>query len=257
MYHRCELHWCRQLAEETVLDVGTALANRDLSEVYDANVMLDASLPEGVSPAGAVGMVHDHYRAQGTTCHKWVLNPSLPRERVEPLAEHLLALGHTRGSYDMMYLTGRPTGTIEEVGGVTIIPARASFRHARELQEEAAAKWKTPQLTDAGMLHLEDPQSDSVMAMKDGRAVAMAVVLPVGEIGCIEDVFVSAAYRGQGIGRTIMSRALEICARSLFKHVFLSVDPTNAPAVSLSRKIGFERIGDFTVYRASGSAVKP
>ena len=125
----------------------------------------------------------------------------------------------------------------------SIIPARASFRHARQLAEESSRDWDTPQLADAWMLHLEDPQCDAILALKDGVAAALVIVLTIGEIGGIQDVFVSAAFRGQGIGRTMMSRALEICARSLFKHVFLSVDPDNTPAVNLYRKVGFERIG--------------
>jgi ribosomal protein S18 acetylase RimI-like enzyme len=147
-----------------------------------------------------------------------------------------------------MYLAGRPAA-IEEVSGLTVIPARASFRHARQLLVEWTSHFH-PQLPELLMLNLEDPQTDALIALKDGTPVAFVAVLPVGEIGCIEDIFVSAPFRGQGIGRTMMSRALEICARSLFKHVFLSCESTNAPAISLYHKVGFERIGAYTTYRA-------
>jgi GNAT superfamily N-acetyltransferase len=249
-YHRTALHWARQIAEdETALDVGVALYNRTFNDAGEANILLDASLPEGMTAAQAVDLVNAHYAAARVRCRKWVLNPALPGERTAPLAEHLLSIGCTRQDLDIMYLAARPPAPIEEVGGLTIIPARASFKHARELLVEWTARYH-PQMPDLTMLNLEDAQTEALIALKDGTPAAFVAVLPVGEIGCIEDVFVSEPFRRQGIGRTMMSRALEICARSLFKHVFLSCEPTNAPAIELYRQIGFERIGAYTQYRA-------
>lgn len=254
-YHRCELHWCRQsAADETVLDVGTALCNREFPAVHSVNILLDASLPDEMTPETAFAMVEEHYqKTAGTRCWKWVLNPSAPIERTQPLADYLLSRGYARNNYDIMYLSGRPQ-PIMEVGGLTIIPARASFRHVRQLLEESYARWNLPQLIDEAMAHLDDPHTDALVALRDGAAVAWVSVLSVGEIGCIEEIYVAAKARRQGIGRTMLGRALEICARSLFKHVFLSCDPTNAAAIDLYRKIGFTRIGALTVYRAPADA---
>src|SRR4029077_3400501 len=108
-----------------------------------------------------------------------------------------------------------------------------------------------PQMPDMLMLNLEDPATDALIALKDGTPAAFVAVLPVGELGCIEDIFVSERFRGQGVGWTMMSRALEICARSLFKHVFLSCEPNNTVAISMYKKVGFERIAPYTIYRAT------
>src|SRR5690348_909553 len=81
LFHRTELHWTQHLAEETALDAGTAFANPELPTVWNANRILDASLPEGASPADALNEVQEHYRAQGTRCWDWVLNPALPNDR--------------------------------------------------------------------------------------------------------------------------------------------------------------------------------
>jgi len=183
-----------------------------------------------MSPEQAVALVDEHYRAAGSRCRMWVMNPSSPPERNAPLVQYLMDQGHTRSSVDIHYLAGLPRTPISEVGGLTIIPARASYRHARALAEEAARNWSEPQLADAALLHLDDPHTDALIALKDGVPVAFVNVLSVGEIGEIAELFVSAPFRGQGIGRTMMSRALEICARSLFKHVFLSVRPENDAA---------------------------
>ena len=246
-YHRCDLHWCQQIAEETQLDVGTALVNASLPEVWDANLVFDAALPEGVSPADAVAEADEHFRAHGSRVRKWVANPSSPIERTLPLVDHLHTRGFARRTCDIMHLSGQPAAAIEEVGGLKIIPARASFRHARELAQESAAG-RTPQLADDLILHLEDPHTDALLALKDDLPAAYVAVLTVGEIGCITELFVAERLRRRGIGRTMMSRALEICARSLFKHVFVSCEPQNEPAIALCKRLGFEKIGDFVCY---------
>jgi ribosomal protein S18 acetylase RimI-like enzyme len=80
-------------------------------------------------------------------------------------------------------------------------------------------------------------------------------VLAVGELGRIEHVFVSASARRQGVGRTMMSRVLETCARSLFRHVMLCVRPDDRPAVGLYEGLGFRKIGQIVPYRRMGSEI--
>jgi ribosomal protein S18 acetylase RimI-like enzyme len=75
-------------------------------------------------------------------------------------------------------------------------------------------------------------------------------VVAVGVLGAIDGLFVSAPFRRQGIGRTMLDRAMEICARSLFKHVMLSVPPGNGPAARLYERFGFRVIGQVVSYRA-------
>lgn len=249
-YHRCELHWCGQVAEQVTLDCGTALTNPALAEMNHPNQMVDATLPPGMTPPEAVALADAHFTSQGVRCSAWVLAPAAPVEQTKPLADHLLSVGHTRAAHDILYLTGQPSAPIEEVSGLTIIPARASFRHARTLAEESgAAATNRQEFVQAVMLHLEDPSTDSLLTMKDGAAAALVSVLTVGEMGCIAELFVAEKFRRQGIGRTMMSRALEICARSLFKHVFVGVGADNAAAQALYRACGFRKIGEFISYR--------
>ncbi|MEO6437362.1 MAG: hypothetical protein ABIP55_16585, partial [Tepidisphaeraceae bacterium] len=130
-YYRTELHWARQLAEEEVaLEVGTALFNPAMTEVSDANMLFDAALPEGARPADAVAEADQFFASRGGKCRMWVMNPSAPADRVKPLVAHLSERGYQKGGYDIFHLTSQPQGPIKEIGGLTIIPARASFRHA-------------------------------------------------------------------------------------------------------------------------------
>lgn len=250
LFHRTELHWARQVAQdETALDCGMALINPALPLVREANQVFEAFVPDGMTPGEVVEMIGEPYGAAGVRCLKWTLNPSMPPQRIQPLEAHLLEHGFRWECCDLMYLKGRPAGAIEEVAGIKIIPARASFRHARQMAEEVVAHWNTPGLVEAMMMHVEDPHTDALLALKDAQAAALLMVQAVGDLGCIAALHVSERCRGEGLGRTMMSRALEICARSLFKHVFLTVDPTNATAIALYRKCGFEKIGDFAFYR--------
>ena len=249
LFHRTELHWVRHLGEEAQLDVGTAITNPSLPNVWNANGMFDATLPEGTTAEEAVAEVEAHFAANGTRCRQWVMNPAAPAAQSARLAEHLLAAGGRADNDDIMYLGGRPVGVVRETAGLTVIPARASFRHARALAEERAADFGSPQLAESAMLHLDDPHWDALVALRDGTAVARVGVLAVGEVGRIDQVFVSRPFRRQGIGRTMMGRALEICARSLFKHVMLSVAPDNRAAIALYEQLGFRRIGRLTAYR--------
>ena len=250
-FHQTELQWTRHTSQETQLDVGMAMHNAELRRTHAANRVLDAAVSEDLSAAEAVRLVDVHFAEVGSTCWQWVMNPSAPAVRTLPLVEYLSSLGWRRDACDVMYVDRMPTApiAIPSDHGLTIIPARASYKHARQLYEEAAADWNTPELADADVLHLEDPHVDALLALKDGRAVAHAGVLAAGEIGRIESVYVTEAMRGRGIGTLMISRAMEICARSLFKHILLGVAPHKANAITVYQKFGFRKVGEFIAYQ--------
>jgi ribosomal-protein-alanine N-acetyltransferase len=229
-----------------------AYSNPELAGVFDANNVRDVALAEGMTPAQAVEIVRDHFVAKGVKCAYWVMNPSAPVEKTRPMVEHLLSLGYAENVSDILLLDRIPGVAVPVVGGVRVIPARASFKHAKALFEESARKWKTPELADAIMMHMDDPHWDALLAIKDGVAVAHGGVLAVGEVGRIDEVYVAEAHRGKGLGMMMMARVLEICARSLFKHVMLSVLPSNVAAQSLYRRFGFAKMGEVKGYFAGG-----
>jgi len=256
LFHRTEAAWVGQLADGETLAVGTAYANGELARVWDANNVRDAALHDGLNPREAVTEVERHYAQRGARCWYWVMNPSADRERVGPLVAHLLACGYRETRDEIQYLRNATAAPARDVVGVKVIPARASFRHVRMLMEEKVAeRWGGDEQFVAGQLrHLDDPHWDALLALEGNRPVAYLGVLPMGEIGRIEGVYVAPDFRRRGIGRMMMGRALEICARSLFKHVFLSVDPGNEAALALYRQMGFEKLGELVTYRAPPEA---
>ncbi|HEY7117653.1 MAG TPA: GNAT family N-acetyltransferase [Tepidisphaeraceae bacterium] len=254
LFHRTEAMWVGHLADGESLDVGTAYANGSLSRVWDANNVRDASLAGEATPQQAVAAAQAHYASRGTRCAYWVMNPSAGPEQTQPLIDHLVAGGHRAQSDDILYLRRTPAQAIPEVADLKIIPARASYRHVRRLVEEKTAeRWPADadQLVDAHLRHLDDPHVDALLALRGERPVAFLGVLAVGELGRIESVYVSAEFRGRGIGRVMMARGLEICARSLFKHVYILAEPANGAAQSLYQGFGFEKIGEVMSYRAA------
>jgi RimJ/RimL family protein N-acetyltransferase len=251
LFLQTEARWTEHLAEPEPLDVGTTYANAELAEVYDANNVRDVALADGMTPAQAMAMVEVHYAEKKARCAYWTMNSSAPADQTRPMVDHLLEQGYRAIVSDVLALGYAPDGRIIEAPGIKIIPTRASFRHARELFEEIdRARAHPPACAEAKMLHLDDPHWDSLLALKDGRAAAHVGVLGAGEIGRIKQVMVAEPFRRQGIALAMMSRALEICARSLFRHVMISVSAANEPARRLYQKIGFKKVGGVTSYFA-------
>src|SRR6266545_4410414 len=132
-FHRTELHWARHLGEDSSLEMGTAIVNAQLGQVHDANRMMDVALPEGMGAEEAFARAEEHFKEAGSRCWKWTMAPSAQDEQTRPMVEFLRGRGFVEERCEILYLGHQPAGTIQEVGGLAIIPARASFRHVREL----------------------------------------------------------------------------------------------------------------------------
>jgi ribosomal protein S18 acetylase RimI-like enzyme len=246
-----ELAWTSHLSSETVLDCGRAFVEPKLAGVCRANRMLDASVPLGMSAPEVVEQVHRHFADTGSRCWQWVLNISAPPDWTLPLAELLVARSYRPNVWDILHLPHLPRLSPPSMADLKIIPARAAFRHFRALAEEGPIQRNKAQHVDAAMLHLDDSHYDALLALKGNLPAGYVGVLSVGDIGGIQKLFVSEQFRRQGIGTILMSRAMEICERSLFRHVLLSVHPQNEPAHRLYQKLGFVKIGQSIEYTAT------
>jgi GNAT superfamily N-acetyltransferase len=249
LFHQTELNWARHLAEEQVLDLGIALFNPELSSVARANLILNASVPEGTPPSVAIAAAAAFYPEKGACLSAIIPSPSVAAGATQLLVDHLTACGWSAEPRNIFRLARRPAASpLQMLSGIKIIPARASFRHARQLAQEMAAG--DSQYVDAMLLHLDDPHVDALLALRDGHAVGTIAVLAMGEVGRIDQFFVAERHRREGLGKLILSRALEICARALFKHILLSVSIDEGAAHALFGQFGFERIGRIELYRA-------
>lgn len=250
-FHQTQSNWSAHVAESVALDFGTAWANPQLNRVKIANRMMDVALPDGLTPTEAVRLADEHFAAQQSACLQWIMNPSAPPEQTGPMIAHLESQGFARFATEIMYLDRMPTVLPGKPSSepLQVIPARASFRHARALHEQDVTGENREQRIEARMLHLDDPHYDALLALQNGAAVATIGVLSMGEIGLIAQLRVVEAFRRRGIGTMMIGRALEICARSLLKHVLLDVWTIDTHVIALYEKFGFRKIGQFVTYQ--------
>jgi GNAT superfamily N-acetyltransferase len=130
-------------------------------------------------------------------------------------------------------------GDLFRQADLTIIPSRASYRHYRQLMQE-----RGPGGADIALAHLDDPHVDSLLALRAGQPLGCISVLSSGEIGTLQDWYVAHDHRRTGIGRLLLDRALEICARGLLRHVMLAVGSSSDAAGRICAARGFVSIGN-------------
>jgi ribosomal protein S18 acetylase RimI-like enzyme len=251
---RAELHWAGHVAEQTQLDVGVAFTNPAFPNVFAANRIRDAVLPEGMTPRAAVEQVNAHFGETGTRCLCWSLDETSAAHRTQPLREYLLSIGAVADSFHAMAFRQVAPGP-PPPPEVAILPARAALRHLPALAALEPSRERTvEQIVELKSLHLDDPHTDAIIAIQGGLPIGYAAVLAAGEVGMVKNVFVAESHRRRGVGRYLMQRILEICARSQFRHVLLKVRPHAAAAQNLYRSIGFEKIAEGTDYRTAAAA---
>ncbi|MFI5378973.1 MAG: GNAT family N-acetyltransferase [Tepidisphaerales bacterium] len=282
LFLQTDRRWAEHLAEPQVLDVGSVFCNPALPECAEANHVRDVGLPAGVSAEDAYRQVEAHFAANGARCVAWTLGAaggesrtadsavavppvSSPAESVKrdsasegtggtsfirdtteaaSLARLLESKGYRLELMEVLALPHLPAGPLAERGDLQIIPARASFRHVRELFAEAEAELGRRQLGDIVEAHLDDPHLDALLAIKDGRAVGHAGIFGVGELARLGLFYVAPALRRQGAGRTLLSHMLEIARRALYRHIFAGVIQSKSELASLYQSVGMRKSGE-------------
>lgn len=99
---------------------------------------------------------------------------------------------------------------------------------------------------------------ERVFVALDGEAVcgfAAVTYAPWNRRVTIDDIEVSPAHRGRGIGRTLMEHAAGFARERGAAHLWLEVSTVNAPAVHAYRSMGFALCGlDTALYDGTASA---
>lgn len=92
------------------------------------------------------------------------------------------------------------------------------------------------------------PEATWMIACPEGYVGTVQGVRDHGAIGAIQNVGVIPSYRGLGLGRALVRRALAGFYQAGLHRAYLEVTAENAAAVRLYREVGFRRAK--TLYKA-------
>lgn len=111
-------------------------------------------------------------------------------------------------------------------------------------------------------LFCENPKSFCMIAEEDGKPVGFAVYFYnystfLGRHGLyVEDVFVTPAARGKGIGQQLFSALAQRAVERDCGRMEWWVLDWNEPAIEFYRRMDAEAMSEWTVYRLSGDALQ-
>lgn len=126
--------------------------------------------------------------------------------------------------------------------GLLVLPARAALPAMEKLVNEGATGSESMHSISR---HLDDPQYDCFLAIKSGKPVGQIGLQIRGQTGLVVDWFVQPETRGQGIGRTLLGRAMDLAARSQLLDVFAACEGNQEQALSTMQKLGFHAVCEF------------
>ncbi|HEX8695289.1 MAG TPA: GNAT family N-acetyltransferase [Longimicrobium sp.] len=92
------------------------------------------------------------------------------------------------------------------------------------------------------------PSGRHLVVEREGRMVGHAMLMPTGREGVREyAIFLARDVRGQGVGTQVNRLSVELAKAMDVRRLWLSVEPTNRPALRSYEKAGF-RFRPGTIY---------
>jgi streptothricin acetyltransferase len=95
---------------------------------------------------------------------------------------------------------------------------------------------------------IDNPQKVIFFADVDGKPAGQIKLIPWwNKFAYVEELAVSPEYRGMGVGRALMNRAIEWATHQNFPGITLETQDNNVPACTFYEKCGFV-LGGFDLY---------
>ena len=221
IYHRALELWCSHVADEAPFGTASVYANAKLAAIPEANCIIGQITPDQLPRITA------YFQQARLNPVAWYLPGG---QELSPLRETSLTL---------LQLGTIPFNLPLTHPDLTIIPARASFRHVRQIASAMFPNFPPDQAAEAACCHLDDSHVDALLAIKGSQAVGYASILSTGDAGMIMDFFILPDFRHCGYGRALAGQALDICARALFRQVIVAIDSSHDQALAYARQFGF------------------
>ena len=215
---------------------GMALLHPGLPKIWDLNYML---LEDVTMNAHQIARYADDVMGTAGCEHRRVCVRD-PKAGAR-LERGFSALGWSTDVHVIMGHTGEPdvlvdTSRVEEVGDATWPSREEQLRSYPWADDDTIAQLRTLYSLTAEAVGARD-----FAIVEDGKPVSYALLFSDGDTGMIEDVATLEAYRGRGLSRTVVTRALEE-SRALHDFTFLIADDRDWPKHFYS-KLGFEPLG--------------
>jgi ribosomal protein S18 acetylase RimI-like enzyme len=221
---------------------GPVLVNTRLPLVHDLN-FLRAERPDGAS---AAELAAEAERVQGTAPgvrHRRVnIRSEEERRRLEP---EFVQLGWEPQRFVLMAHRREPDrvadAPVQEVDEVALRPVRIEairgFPHGKD-------EVLVQQILEHHRRLAEALPTRLFAAEADGRHVAYAELYSEKGVGQVEDVVTLPGYRGRGLARALVLRAVEVSRSDGNELTFLVSDADDWPQ-RLYERLGFETIGRY------------
>lgn len=253
---------------------GVAYCAADHPHLPDANHLLDVLLLD-ITPAQAIEAVDAHFTARGRRCLRWRLSVAQPPEAVgaalEPLGwrrRERIVLGHREWpALDAL----RPPAA----SGLRILPARAMRGVLRQTVLADVEQWPDAPAPVSGASasaiasaasaresaaaalqeRMNDSELDIFVATLDGAAAGRITLHQVGDILRIDDLFVTPALRGRGVGHALVRHVVNLAYRLRPRAFVADGAPrggSDAAARRLAEEYGFAECGRCAEWTRTG-----
>jgi GNAT superfamily N-acetyltransferase len=156
---------------------------------------------------------------------------------------------------------------LDEQGGCVRAAEPADVPAILALVHELALYEKEPEAVEATDAHFREalfppdhaPTAFAHVAVVDGAVVGMAIWFVtfstwLGRSGIwLEDLFVSPAHRGSGLGKQLLATLAQLCAERSYGRLEWWVLRWNTPSIGFYDSLGGQPMDDWLTYRLDGA----
>jgi [ribosomal protein S18]-alanine N-acetyltransferase len=122
---------------------------------------------------------------------------------------------------------------------------RADISRVMEIEAQC---FEDPWSLDIMAGELTNPISSSLVLEEDGQILGFVVFWMVSDEFHLLDVAVCDEAKGRGLGRLLVSEAMDQGLKRALRYAILEVRESNSQALGLYRSLGFEVVGRRTKY---------